>query len=82
MTKPRTLVLAAVVVAVALPLSACGKKGSPNFPADSDYPNQYPPEVSPAAETQKSKTGPGNEYKGGAVSPQGFPLEYPNRPSY
>ncbi len=82
MTNYRTLVLA-TVVAMALSVTACGKKASPVFPPGSNYPSQYPL----AEEKQKpakpqSSTGSGNEYKGGAVSPQGFPLEYPNRPSY
>ncbi len=27
---------------LAMPLSACGKKGDPQLPGQSDYPNQYP----------------------------------------
>jgi predicted small lipoprotein YifL len=47
MTDPRTklfqlLLTLALVVAVALSSAACGRKGMPEHPGDSDYPRNYP----------------------------------------
>lgn len=33
-----------IAVSLSLPLGACGKKGDPERPKDSDYPRQYPDE--------------------------------------
>lgn len=38
----RALLTLAVVVAVALPLAACGRKGRPVPPEDAVYPRMYP----------------------------------------
>lgn len=72
--------LALIGVAVALALAGCGKKSSPDHPSRTGYPSTYPysvPETKPQTQTQPEKTKDGKP-----VSPQGFPLEYPNRPSY
>ncbi len=82
MSHLRILVMAAIVVAIALPLSACGKRATPNYPDGSGYPRQYPS----AEEEQKKASEPqpqtGPESGGGAVLLPGYPLEYPNRPTY
>ena len=74
------------VAAVALPLAGCGVKSSPQSPGGGDYPRTYP---APDAYTGTSSTSPGAQAQpaarrkdGRAYSPLGFPLEYPNRPSY
>jgi predicted small lipoprotein YifL len=38
------LVAGLVAVSLSLSLSACGKKGDPVIPEDTDYPRQYPGE--------------------------------------
>ena len=70
----RNGVLILVALAMALPLSACGKKGTPHHPAESDYPRQYP-----APEEEKEKEDQ-TQPKQGTVGPGGFIYEYPNRP--
>ncbi|NQV47204.1 MAG: hypothetical protein HQ504_05415 [Rhodospirillaceae bacterium] len=32
----------ALVLAAALPLGACGRKGAPDFPEGTEYPREYP----------------------------------------
>ncbi len=80
---------AVAVTAVVLAVGACGVKSSPRFPEGSTYPHTYPtagpergtalPSSSPSSETAPDKT---RESDRDARSPLGFPLEYPNRPSY
>ena len=72
MVRNGMLILAAL--AMALPLSACGKKGSPHHPDESKYPTQYP-----APEEKKEQEGQAQP-KQGTVGPGGFIYEYPNRP--
>ena len=72
MVRNGVLILAALAMAV--PLTACGKKGSPDHPAASKYPTQYP--ASEEKKEQKGQTQP----RQGTVSPGGFIYEYPNRP--
>jgi predicted small lipoprotein YifL len=38
----RLMTVALVSVLLAASLSACGRKGAPEFPPGSTYPNQYP----------------------------------------
>ncbi len=38
------LIVLALVIALASPLAACGRKSSPERPEDSDYPRNYPSE--------------------------------------
>lgn len=73
--------MALTVGAVALSLAACGVKSSPAFPEDGYYPRQYPP---PGLNTEAPapSTGQARETEDGVRPPLGFPLEYPNRPSY
>ncbi len=78
-----------VVLGLVLALGACGVKSSPQFPEGSTYPHEYPyagtnrgaalPPASPPSATAPDKT---RESDQGQRSPLGFPLEYPNRPSY
>ena len=72
--RVRNGVLILAALAMALPLSACGKKGSPHHPAESKYPTHYP-----APEEEKEQEGQAQPKKG-AVGPGGFIYEYPNRP--
>ena len=82
MTNLPTLVVAAVL-AMGLSVTACGKKATPEFPSGSSYPAQYPSvEKKSKASAPQPKASPGTETKGGAMSPLGFPLEYPNRRTY
>ena len=68
------MILAAL--AMAAPLAACGKKGSPRHPKGTEL-RQYPaPEEKMGQKEQKEQTQP----KEGAVGPGGFIYEYPNRP--
>ncbi len=72
--------LALIGVAVVLALAGCGKKSSPDFPSGAGYPGTCPysgPDTGPEPQTQPEKNKDGK-----TVSPLGFPLEYPNRPSY
>lgn len=71
MVRNGVLILAAL--AMALPLSACGKKGSPRHPEGTEF-RQYP-----APEEEKEQEGQAQPKKG-AVGPGGFIYEYPNRP--
>ncbi|NQU59361.1 MAG: lipoprotein [Rhodospirillales bacterium] len=42
------LIVLALIIAIALPLAACGRKGSPVRSDDSEYPRSYPhPNPSP-----------------------------------
>ena len=76
-TMIRRGVLILAVLAMALPLSACGKKGSPEHPAESKYSRQYPaPEEKEEQQEQQDQALP----KQGTVKPGGFIYEYPNRP--
>jgi len=80
MTVIRKNILTLSVLALVLPLAACGKKGLPQHPKDSAYPRDYP-----YAEQKEEKAEPAaktNEGSAPARSPAGFPLEYPNRPTY
>ncbi len=71
MIRRGLMILAAL--AMAAPLAACGKKGSPRHPKGTEL-RQYPePEEKKG---QKEQTQP----KEGAVGPGGFIYEYPNRP--
>ncbi|MBL6933288.1 MAG: hypothetical protein ISR45_10090 [Rhodospirillales bacterium] len=36
------LIVLALVIAIASPIAACGRKGSPDYPKDSKYPRSYP----------------------------------------
>ncbi len=69
--------------AVALIVAGCGVKSAPAEPAGSGFPHQYP---APGAKTEiGTSAAPGVESRDGTErprSPAGFPLEYPNRPSY
>ncbi len=70
--------LALIGVAVVLALAGCGKKSSPDQPSGAVYPSTYPdtgPESKPQDQPEKTKDGK-------TYSPLGFPLEYPNRPTY
>ena len=40
----RKLLVLVLVLAMAAPLGACGRKSSPQHPPDSEYPRQYPVE--------------------------------------
>jgi len=75
--------MALVLGAGVMLLTACGVKSSPEFPSGGVFPRQYP---APSPQTQTSSpapsTAPAEKTKDGARSPLGFPLEYPNRPSY
>ena len=82
-----------VVLGLVLALGACGVKSSPQFPEGSGYPRAYPyagpkqgtalppasPSSAPSSPASPDKT---RESDQGQRSPLGFPLEYPNRPSY
>ena len=72
MVRNGVLILAAL--AMAAPLTACGKKALPEHPAESKYPTQYP-----APEEKKEQKGQAQP-KQGTVGPGGFIYEYPNRP--
>ncbi|MEE8352470.1 MAG: hypothetical protein V3R37_09820 [Rhodospirillales bacterium] len=82
MSHLRFLAMIAVVVAIALPLSACGKKALPKHPDDGGYPRQYPPAAEEQKKGSEAQPQTGSESRDGAVSPQGYPLEYPNRSTY
>ena len=71
--------MALVLGAGVMLLTACGIKSSPEFPSGGVFPRQYP---APGPQTQTSSPAPAEKTKDGARSPLGFPLEYPNRPSY
>ena len=76
--------MAVAVTAVVLGLGACGVKSSPRFPEGSGYPQEYPyagPKQGPSAPSAPSGV-KAEETESGRLSPLGFPLEYPNRPSY
>lgn len=78
MVRNGVLILAAL--AMALPLSACGKKGSPHHPDESSYPTKYP-----APEEKKEQQGQAQpqaqpQPKQGTVGPGGMIYEYPNQP--
>ena len=87
MIMVRKGMMALVLSAGVVGLAACGVKSSPEFPSGSVYPRQYPaagqqtsaPSASTAPTGEVTKT---KETKDGTRSPLGFPLEYPNRPSY
>ncbi len=80
--------MAAAMTAVTLGLGACGVKSSPLFPEGTTYPREYPyasPQSKAPAPSAPSgvKAGDKDEKtERGQRSPLGFPLEYPNRPSY
>jgi len=76
----RKSLLTLAILALALPLAACGKKGLPQHPADSTYPREYP-NASPK-EGEEKPTAKSKEGSAPARSPAGFPLEYPNRSTY
>jgi len=82
MSHLRILVMAAVVVVIALPLSACGKRASPDYPYGSSYPRQYPPDEEEQNKASEPQPQSGPESRDGAVPLPGYPLEYPNRPTY
>lgn len=70
--------LALIGVAVMLALAGCGKKSSPNHPLGAGYPSTYP-DTGPES---KSQDQPEKTKDGKTISPLGFPLEDPNRPTY
>ncbi|MBC8339617.1 MAG: hypothetical protein ISR51_05260 [Rhodospirillales bacterium] len=75
----------AVVLAAGLSVSACGVKSSPAHPPGTEFPHQYPtPGPATKIGTASPQKGDAREDTGtgGARSPLGFPLEYPNRPNY
>jgi predicted small lipoprotein YifL len=74
--KVRLSLLILGVLVLAVPLSACGKKGWPNHPEDSKYPSVYPSLEKEKVKDKKGKTQP----KQGTVGPGGMIYEYPNRP--
>ncbi len=75
-----------ILAAVALPLAGCGIKSSPEFPPGSTYSRTYPAPDSYKGSSTGSAPPPGQpeakQKDGTAYSPLGFPLEYPNRPTY
>ena len=88
---------APVVLGVVLALVACGVKSAPGVPEGSAYPRAYPyagpergaalPPASPSSSPLAAPLSPADpdktrESDQGQRSPLGFPLEYPNRPSY
>ena len=85
MIMDRKWVMVLALCAGVVSLAACGVKSSPDFPKDGNYPRVYPnpgeqtniPSPYPAPGTVSTE-----KTKDGARSPLGFPLEYPNRPSY
>jgi hypothetical protein len=80
----RKRVMALVLSAGVLSLAACGVKSSPEYPGGV-YLRQYPapgPQSQTSAPAPAPSTGQTKETEDGARSPLGFPLEYPNRPTY
>ena len=74
---------AVAVSAVVLIVAGCGVKSAPAEPGGSSYPRQYPaPEAKTETGTPRAPGVESREETGAARSPLGFPLEYPNRPSY
>ncbi len=72
----RNGVLILAVLAMALPLSACGTNGAPHHPDESSYPTRYP-----APEEKKEQEGQAQpKPEQGTVGPGGMIYEYPNRP--
>ena len=81
--------MAVAVTAVVLGLGACGVKSSPRVPEGSTYPREYPyagpkqgASAAPASPSSAPAPDKTRESDQGQRSPLGFPLEYPNRPSY
>ena len=80
-------VKAAAVSAAVLIVAACGVKSAPADPPGSGYPHQYPnpgektETGTPPAAGENTREGT-REGTAAPRSPLGFPLEYPNRPSY
>ena len=76
-------VKAAAVSAAVLVAAACGVKSAPVDLPGSGYPHQYP-NPGEKTETGTPPAAGENTREGTAAprSPLGFPLEYPNRPSY
>jgi len=80
-------VKAAAISAAVLIVAACGVKSAPAEPPGSGYLHQYP---NPGEKTEiGTPPAPGGDTREGTRegtaaprSPLGFPLEYPNRPSY
>ena len=72
MVRNAVLILAALAMAASL--SACGKKGLPQHPAESKYPRKYP-----TSEEKKEPRGQ-TQPKQGAVKPGGVEYTYPSRP--
>jgi hypothetical protein len=86
-----------VVLGVVLAVGACGVKSSPRFPEGGSYPRVYlyavpkhETALPPASSSSSASSAPlspaapdkTRESDRGQRSPLGFPLEYPNRPSY
>ncbi len=76
-----------VLAAVALPVFGCGVKSAPEYPAGTSYPSVYPAPAPGAGPYTGSVTPPQSQpepkrREGTTYSPLGFPLEYPNRPTY
>ncbi len=87
----RNAVKTVAVCAMVLSVAACGVKSSPAQPSGSVYPRQYPATSSKseigappaqAGQSREDKDLGAQERSGAPLSPLGFPLEYPNRPSY
>ena len=85
----RNAVKAVAAAALVLSVAACGVKSSPAQPSGHGFPRQHPTPgaktVIPTAETEqtgKDKSLGAQDRSGAPRSPLGFPLEYPNRPTY
>jgi len=83
------MMAAFVALGLVLGLGACGVKSSPQVPEGTSYPRQYPyagPQPgtpAPSGDETGDETGDeAGKTERGPRSPLGFPLEYPNRPSY
>ena len=74
--------LALIGVVVVLALAGCGKKSSPDHPSGTGYPSTYPYASPHTGPEPKSQDQPEKTKDGKKVSPLGFPLENPNRPTY
>jgi hypothetical protein len=66
-------VSAAVMLAVALGLAACGVKSAPKHPEGSTYPREYPA-------SGDAKAVPEDKAKQDGGPPLGTQYDYPNRP--
>ncbi len=69
----RNAVKAVAAAALVLSVAACGVKSLPAQPSGHGFPRQHP---------GKDKSLGAQDRSGAPRSPLGFPLEYPNRPTY